>query len=241
MEGEASAGGVAGSGPRFEVYKLNLFGNPNIGVYMLATDKYVIVSEGITREEEEVIESVLRPRVLLKATVLGTRLVGVLMAGNSNGLLLPGGAEEEVPLFEKELGVAVGVLPSRHNAVGNIIVANDKAGLAHPGLEDQALKAASEILGVELHRRDIAGVTTVGSAIVVTNRGAVVHPDASDEEIEELSRIFGVPVEPGTVNFGMELVRTGLVANSYGALVGEETSGPEIARIQTALGGGVRG
>ncbi len=224
---------------RFQVAKLNLYGNPNIGVYILATDKYVIVPEGLTREELEVIESVLRPRVLLEATIMGTRLIGVLLAGNSHGLLLPSGAEEEVSKFEKELGVAVGVLPSRHNAVGNIIVANDKAGLAHPGLDDEALKAASEVLGVEIHRRDIAGVTTVGSAIVVTNRGGLVHPDVGEEELEELRRIFGVPIEPGTVNFGMELVRTGLVANSYGALVGEETSGPEIARIQTALGGGV--
>jgi len=240
VEGEASAGGgVAGGGSRFEVYKLNIFGNPNIGVYLLATDRYVIAPEGLTREEEEVIEAVLRPKVFLKTTIMGTRLIGVLLAGNSRGLLLPSGAEEEAGFFERELGVAVGVLPSRHNAVGNIVVANDRGGLAHPGLEDEAVRVASEVLGVEVYRRDIAGVTTVGSAIVVTNRGGLVHPDAGEEEIEELRRIFGVPVEPGTVNFGVELVRTGLVANSYGALVGEDTSGPEIARIQTALGGGV--
>ena len=59
--------------------------------------------------------------------------------------------------------------------------------------------------------------------------------DASDEELRRLSEFFEVPVDIGTVNFGVAFIRTGLVANNYGALVGEKTTGPEILRITKAL------
>jgi len=39
----------------------------------------------------------------------------------------------------------------------------------------------------------------------------------------------------GTVNRGNIFVRSGIVANSKGALVGYETTGPELLRIQSAL------
>nr|MEB3860148.1 translation initiation factor IF-6 [Desulfurococcales archaeon] len=83
------------------------------------------------------------------------------------------------------------------------------------------------------------GIPTIGSIIVVTNRGCIVHPDAGEDEIKFLSQVFGVPVLPGTANFGISFVRMGIVANSKGAIVGEETRGPEIVRIQMALGGGM--
>jgi len=96
-----------------------------------------------------------------------------------------------------------------------------------------------DVLGVEVVKRSIAGIPTVGSVLVVTNRGGLIHPDAEEEEVKALSEIFRVPILTGTVNFGVSFVRIGLVANSYGAIVGEETQGPEIARIHMALGGGV--
>jgi translation initiation factor 6 len=74
--------------------------------------------------------------------------------------------------------------------------------------------------------------------VVVTNRGCIVHPDADEGDIEFLGQVFKVPVLPGTANFGISFVRMGVVANSKGAIVGEETRGPEIVRIQMALGGG---
>jgi len=75
----------------------------------------------------------------------------------------------------------------------------------------------------------------VGSAAVVTDEGGLVHPDATDEELEKLSDFFGVDVDIGTVNFGVAFIKTGLVANNYGALVGANTTGPEIMRVMKAL------
>ena len=44
-----------------------------------------------------------------------------------------------------------------------------------------------------------------------------------------------VPVDIGTVNLGSPYIAIGLVANSNGALVGSETTGPEIVKISHAL------
>jgi translation initiation factor 6 len=223
---------------RFQVAKLNLYGNPNIGVYLVATDKYVLVPDDIAPDEEQVIREVLGVDRVLRLRVLGMKLLGVMIAGNSNGVLLPPEATLEAEILKRELDVNVGILPSRNNAVGNIVVANDRAALVFPGLEPEAVEAVRDYLGVEVVKGQVAGVQTVGAALVVTNRGGVVHPEAGEDEIRWLEDLFKVPIEPATINFGVELVRTGLVANSYGALVGEDTTGPEIARIQLALGGG---
>ncbi len=223
----------------FQVEKLNLYGNPNVGVYVAASDSYAIIPEDAEAGVEKVVMEVLKVDRVVRVKILDTRLVGVMVAGNSNGLLLPQGAEDEARFLGRVLSVNVALLPSRNNALGNLIVANDKAALVYPGLEREAVKTVEDVLGVEVFKSSIAGIGAVGSIIVVTNRGGIVHPEASEEELRFLEDIFKVPFETGTINFGIEFVRTGLVANSYGALVGEDTTGPEIARIQIALGGGV--
>ena len=59
-----------------------------------------------------------------------------------------------------------------------------------------------------------------------------------DEDIEKLRRIFQVEVDVGTVNKGRTIIRSGIVVNDYGCLVGEETTGFEIVRIMEVLGKG---
>jgi len=50
-----------------------------------------------------------------------------------------------------------------------------------------------------------------------------------------LEELFELPVDVGTVNLGSPLVGSGLLANSYGYLAGDETTGPELGRIEDAL------
>jgi len=226
---------------KFQVAAMNIMGNPNVGVYMHATDTYVLIPPGLEEEKKETIREVLGLDPI-ETMVAGTKLVGVLVGGNDKGLLVsPTIGDDEFRALRRALGdnVRVEKLPSKNNAVGNLIAANRKAALVYPGLEEDAIRVIRDTLEVEVVARPVAGVATVGSVLVVTNRGGLVHPDATEEELDFLSDLFGVPVQTGTVNFGVAFVRTGLVANSRGAIVGEETRGPEIARIQMVLGGGV--
>jgi len=218
--------------------RLSVFGNPNIGVYILATDKYAIVPPGLAPKTLEAISSTLGidPDSIVETRIAGTVIIGVMASGNSNGIVLPRIVrEEEVAAIKRTLDINVAVLESRNTAVGNIVLANDKAALVYPELEEPAIKMIKDALGVEVERRTIVHIPTVGSVAVITNKGGLIHPDVSDQELEFLSQFFGVPLDVGTVNFGVPFIKTGLVANSRGALIGEQTTGPELMRIQKAL------
>jgi translation initiation factor 6 len=56
-----------------------------------------------------------------------------------------------------------------------------------------------------------------------------------EEERKVLSDVLKVPVDVGTVNCGVPYVATGLLGNSYGAVVGLLTTGPEMFIIGQAL------
>jgi len=45
-----------------------------------------------------------------------------------------------------------------------------------------------------------------------------------------------VPADIRTINYGGPLVGSGLVANENGYVVGNDTTGPELGRIDDALG-----
>ncbi len=213
----------------FEINKMTMFGNSNIGVYIYANDKFTFVPQGLEKKEIDEISQILQTDIIV-TSLANTKLIGVLMAGNNKGIILTRSIyDEELNNIKKSLkDFNILVLPSRNNAVGNLIIANDKAALVYPYFEDN--------LGVEAFRRNIAGIPTVGAIVAVTNIGGLVHPDVTDEEIKFLEDTFKVPFKTGTINFGISFVRTGLVVNFKGAIVGDDTTGPEIARIQMVFG-----
>jgi len=218
---------------QFDIVKMSIFGNNNIGVYIYANDSMAFVPQGLQKPDIEEISQVLGVDVM-EITLANTSLIGVLMSGNNNGIVLSRSVyDNELNAIKKFAGdLNTLVLPSRNNAVGNLIVANDKAALIYPYFEDDIAKQIEDALGVETFKSSIVGIATVGAIVAVTNSGGLVHPDASDDEIKFLENIFKVPFKTGTINFGISFVRTGLVVNTKGALVGQETTGPEIARIQ---------
>jgi translation initiation factor 6 len=159
------------------------------------------------------------------------------VAGNSDGLLVSSRARDrELDRIAETVDLPVTELPGRINAAGNVILANDDGAYVHPELPDDAVAAVEEGLGVPVERGAIAGVRTVGTAAVATSRGVLCHPKATDEELDRLESVLGVPADIGTVNYGGALVGSGLVANANGYVVGQETTGPELGRIDLALG-----
>jgi hypothetical protein len=58
----------------------------------------------------------------------------------------------------------------------------------------------------------------------------------SEDELESIETLFKTHADVGTVNNGTQLVGACAVANSNGVMVGLNTTGPELARIEEALG-----
>jgi translation initiation factor 6 len=162
--------------------------------------------------------------------------VGALCAGNGNGLLVTGRLRDHERERLEAVVDSVTELPGRINAAGNVVLANDTGAYVHPELSAEAVAAVEEGLGVPVERGDIAGVRTVGTAAVATRSGVLCHPKATDAELDGLEELLGVRADIGTINYGAPLVGSGLVANDHGYLVGQETTGPELGRIEDALG-----
>ncbi|UXD21850.1 translation initiation factor 6 [Ignicoccus pacificus DSM 13166] len=220
----------------FEVARISVFGNPNIGVYIFANDDFALIPPGQTEKVVKTVEETLRVRVI-EMKIVDSSLLGLFIAGNNHAILVPSIAKEyEIEKLKKEVDLPVHVIPGRLTALGNVVLTNDHYALLHPEMEGLK-KTISNALGVPAETGTIAKIPTVGSAAVFNDKGGLVHPEVSDEEAEELSQKFKVPVDVGTVNYGVPYVKMGVVANNKGALVGEQTTGPELARITQVLSG----
>src|ERR1035437_2100027 len=187
---------------------IDIYDTPMIGVFATCTDNIALVPPMTKLDICARIEKSLNVRVV-ETLVNGSVVVGALSRGNSNGFLFSYGTNTRE--LQKLTGVKVETLPDRLNAVGNIVLANDSASLVHPELSDRAIETISRTLNVEVFK-------------------------GTSSEREILEKIFELPVSIGTTNFGTQILGSGILANSNGYLAGSETAGPELGRIEEALG-----
>jgi len=204
--------------------------HPYIGVFSSGSEELVVVPPV---EQGEVFEEALGSTVV-KTTIGGTRVNGSLMGMNSEGAVVSDIIEDrEIENLLEYMDVTV--IPDAQNALGNNILMNDHGALIHPDIQDEAMKAISTELDVEVKKGTIAGIKMVGSVAVATNKGLICHPHVTEEEIDKLEDLFKVPVSKGTANHGSGWIGTCLVANSKGAVIGNLTTPIEMGRIEEGL------
>jgi translation initiation factor 6 len=214
------------------VERLDFLGNPSIGVYSLVREKHVLVPLGLPVKTKRTMERVLRAEAV-EAKICQTTLLGIMIAGNSNAMLVPYlASDEEIEFLQNSLGVKVSRLTTNLTALGNIVLANDHGAIVHPKLREATMKSIESILGVRVVAGRIGGTGLVGSSAVTTNKGALASSRATDDELDKMSDVLGVPTSVGSVNRGVTYVRSGLIVNSHGAIAGGETTGPELDRIE---------
>jgi translation initiation factor 6 len=217
------------------VEKSHYEGDANIGLYAMATDKYAIFPAHYKFDHE-----VLNVPVI-HSTVSRTNFNGIFMVGNSQGLLVSSIIKDtELEHLKKEMqkiapGVVIHVIDSKNNALGNLIACNDKGAVISPSLREHA-KEISKALGVPVHESNIIDTDLAGSFCIATNKGFVLTMNADEKEYDFFKKSLHVNGDIGSVNFGGIFVKSGIIANSNGFLVGKLSTGPEIGRIDEALG-----
>lgn len=205
-------------------------------MFARATDEVLLVRPDVDEDTETDLAAELDVPVV-PTTVGGSGTVGSLAAGNSHGLVVSSRvSERERERIGDAIDLRIGELPGRINAAGNVVLANDNGAYVHPDIPRDAVQAVRDALDVPVERGALGGVRTVGAAAVATDEGVLCHPETSDEELDALEEVLGVPADIGTINYGGPLVGSGLLANSNGYVVGDDTSGPELGRIDSALG-----
>jgi len=213
-----------------KIQRLDFSGSSNIGAFCRATDHWVIQAASTEPTGRGLQTLFGMPTV--KTTVGDSTLVGILVAGNRNGLLVPHIImDQELEHLRTALGCPVTPLGSKLTALGNLILANDHAALVSRGFAKTELEVIRDTLGVEVEPRTVARSDLVGSYCVVTNRGLLAHTDVSEDELAELGSFFAVNTGVGTINCGVPHVSIGLLAASHAAAAGFETTGPELMRI----------
>ncbi len=214
-----------------------MYSGPNIGLYTAVNDKHVFVPNGFAKTKAKKLSSYLDVDTVF-TSMANTRLIGAMMVINNQGVLLPNNvSQHEYDHIKKTTRLNVDVLDSKHNALGNLICANDKGAVVSPMIPKEKMKKIEDVLGVEVIQKKVAGYHQVGVVVVATMKGGVIHPETDEDDINTISNVLGVSIEPATINGGIPYVHSGILANNHNMVVGNRTTGPEIMMLTRAFSG----
>ena len=218
--------------------QLNFYGDPNIGMYVKASDKFCLSGNIVPEHDEKELVKFLGVKVK-KALIAGTDFIGLFSAMNSNGILLSKlVTDNEMKRFKKiadEFGVNLSIIESKFSALGNLVLCNDSGAVVSKLFGKRDLEKIKDCLNVEVVQTKIAHADVVGSCGVATNKGCLLHRDTSEKEIELVGEVLKVDADIGTANFGSPFVGSCLISNSNGTLMGDRTTAPEMQRIVDTL------
>jgi translation initiation factor 6 len=212
----------------------DILGHAQVGVYLSVVGDVLFIPRSLEKSAVAEIESAFEMETH-PFLVGGSALLGSLVRGNRKGIAVADIASQE-DLDELTSFGDVVVMESGVNAAGNLIECNDNGAVVSTIIPDSGANMISEVLGVKVVRTEVSGHKTVGSMIVANGHGALVHPDVTTKEVESIQSVLSVPIMVGTVTFGSPYVGAGCTASDTHALVGSGSTGPELNRIEDALG-----
>ncbi len=209
------------------IIKTSFFGDPNIGLYGYATDKYCML--GCNSKNNRKIKEALKVPVNV-FRFMNTEFAGMFSAGNSHGIVA-----SRVIGFDELKKTGVLHLDTKYTAIGNLVLMNDNGIILSPLLRRHKSEI-EKFFGLPCEVTTVAGLRIVGSAGIATNKGCLLYPKTKEKEKEIIEKTLGVTSDIGTVNFGSYFVKSGIIANSHGAAVSDRSSGIEMGKISEALG-----
>jgi len=221
-----------------QIEKYTIYGTSSLGAYIHTDEKVTLIPTDTPEKIDEAIKRVLKTKAL-RCSIARSSLLGIFIVSNSYGALIPSiVTDEELKYLQEtfnELGYRLTVFNSKKTAIGNMILVNDRGAIISPLFSKKERVQIADTLNVEVVSMELANSPLVGAIAIATNRGALVHPLASDDELEILESVLHVKADVGTINRGSPYIKLGIIANSRGAIVGDETTGPELMRIHQVL------
>ncbi|HXZ91100.1 MAG TPA: translation initiation factor IF-6 [Candidatus Dormibacteraeota bacterium] len=212
----------------------DVFGSPNIGVYCFANESIAIVPPGLTQRKISQFAETLGVHVC-NTTIGGSSLVGALVTGNSNAILVPHTIRDYELSRIQEISRVV-LVDSKWTALGNVVLANDSGALIHPSAGEELIRAVSDELKLQATRGTLGSLPFVGALGIATNKGAMLSPNTLEQERVVARAALHVEAELSSTNGGVPFVKSGILANSKGAVVGPLTRGAELMQISKTLG-----
>jgi translation initiation factor 6 len=219
----------------FSINLFDIYRSPNIGIFLKTNNSTSLVPRGLAPTKCSKISELLKTEIV-QISIGGSRLIGPLVAMNSNGIIVSRLAEdEEVETLRNVTGLKVMKLGSRFTSVGNLICANDHGAVVSDVIGADYVHSIEQTLSVPVQQMRIDGYVQVGSLVAATNKGGIIYPDASESEIETVRKVLKIEPEPATLNGGVPFVSSGFVGNTSGVLLGSLTRGGELVIIGRAF------
>jgi translation initiation factor 6 len=211
-------------------------GSDCIGAFATATDNYVFAGSDLTKGNKNTLSEILKVRCI-ELSISNSNLIGIFMRGNSNGLLISNLVTDRELVHIKSTckEIKITVLESPLNAIGNNIMANDKIAIVNSDYDKRTMQTIGDTLDVEVVKATTGEFKTVGANNILTNKGIVVNNYCTDKEKDAIDKKAGITSVRATANTGSLGIGISVVANSYGVVVGNNTTGFELARILEGL------
>ena len=213
---------------------LSISGSPYLGVYIATNNNYTFLPKGMDIDTSAVAEAL--DTEIVPLTIGESHVIGSLVVMNDNRVLLPVIANPGEKKLLDEYFEDVMIFDSKLSALGNNILIGKNGIIAHPDFPDDELKFIEEFFAIKTVRGTVARMGVVGSATSLNTHGILVHPKVTALEKEKLKDVLGYDeIYVGTANYGVPFVGACMVANDNGIIVGNETTGIELNRIEDAL------
>ncbi|MFA5763521.1 MAG: translation initiation factor IF-6 [archaeon] len=211
------------------IKRTKVLGSDYLGLFAITNDKLCFVPDSIDTKSAKIIESTLDVKVV-KTLLYDSSLLAVFAKMNNHEIFIPEYAiGKEIELIEKEIKVNI---VNTNKALGNLIEINDDFAVI-----SKTLKEVTKLSKLTLIRTNIAETDAIGSALLLTNKSFLINPNASKEEIKNLQQTLNLNGGSSTANTGDAFIRNSMIANKNGAVVGEQTTGHEMNRIEETLEG----
>ena len=212
----------------------DVLGSDQVGIYLAVCGNVVFHPHELNQEAINRIDECLGLE-RHPMSIGGSTLVGALIAGTTKGLAVADIATESDIDMLTAFGDVV-VMEGGVNTAGNLLLVNEQGAIASPSIPTDGLEIMADVMGVQVAATTIAGQDVVGSLGVTNDQGVLLHPDVTPDEVVLIESVLGVAPMVGTVAFGSPYVGAGVCANNNGAVAGTETTGPELNRLEDALG-----
>jgi translation initiation factor 6 len=217
--------------------KCDLSGSAYIGIFCACNNEVALIPDDAPPKFERMVSKYLGVETV-HTNVGGGRVIGALVTMNSMGIIITNiMIPEETKRLKAKLGgrFAIAEIDTRINAFGNTILANDNGAVVHPSYGNDVVKVIKDTLGVEVVKGRVANMDIVGSCGVANSKGVLLHPKSTQPERKMVSETLGVKVSISTANCGCPHLRSCVLVNDNGALVGSRSTTVEIDRIFDVL------
>ncbi|MFH0969936.1 MAG: translation initiation factor IF-6 [Candidatus Diapherotrites archaeon] len=221
------------SRPLMSIKTIALHGSPYVGIFCSTTDEIALVPGNTLSKEQKRIQDTLSVEAI-PCTIAESHLIGVLARGLHKKFAVAYTATQDEIDTLHEYGVRAERVPEV-TAIGNLFCIQKKGGIVSPLLPRETMKWLEKYFNIPLHQKGVAQTELSGSCVLATEKGFLAHPKTAPEEMEFLESIFGAAGMTTTANYGDPFIANSIIANQHGIIVGERTSGPELARIDEGL------